>query len=406
MRKTKFLAIVLAFLILATVLMSSNVFAREYTATQINDPDSLTSLTITRDVNNVTNPVTNNFDYTIELNSKPATATITGLPNLSSTAETSNAVTITDLVCFNAETPDSSKTATQTGTLNLLNINGTNVTFDEVGDYLFTITESASDDATTYPVDETNSYEICISVRNELDATTNYPTGRLVVKLEYVKDLTEGNTLNDETGKLDIYPTDPEADPEPLAFESESVHTYIELTKEVTGNMARRDEYFPFEIELTHTNVKPGDEISVSNKAANGEYYDAGEQYDTVVVDSNNKITVYAKHGETIVIGKTSDGSYQLPLGTQYTITESDYSATEPYTTKIDGTDDADKAITKTTVAEGAETFNTANKTTYVNNRVADPITGIFFNIMPYVLLVAVAIFGIVLIKKSSKKEE
>ncbi len=398
MRKTKFLAIVLAFLFLATVLMSSNVFAREYAATPINATDSLTSLTITRNVKNVTNPVTNNFDYEIELLSKPSTATITGLPNTTETA-----VTISDLVCFNAKSPNSDKIATQTGTLNLLTINETAVKFDEVGDYRFKITESASDDPTTYPVDATNSYEICISVRNKTNANGN-PTGELEVKLEYVKDLTKGNTLNDATGKLNIYPTS--GDPETLKFESESVHTYIEISKEVKGNMARRDVYFPFEITLTHTNVKQGDVISVSNKAADGEYYNAEARYSTVTVGEGNKITVYAKHGETIVIGQTSDGSNQLPLGVNYTIVEGKDSTNEVYETFIDTSTEDNKTASKTTVATSDTSFNTANTTKYVNKKVADPITGIFYNIMPFVLLIAVAILGIVLIKKSKKEEE
>lgn len=384
MKKTKILAIALAFTFIATAFVGSNVYAREYAATPINAAESPTSLTITRTVNGVTNPVTNTFTYTITADSHNPTDTNGG----TNPVPTVNGMPATQTLTFTNVTPNASNVATQTATLDL-----SGVTFNELGDYKFVVTETASSDATTYPVDSTNSYEIGISVRNETSDGTDgkpvgTPTGNLVVTLEYAKDLSTGTKL----------------DPLNLNFVSASVHTYIEISKNVTGDAARRDEYFPFEITLNHTNVRQGDKISVG--VTNGTYYTTGNQYSTETVDANKKITVYAKHDQTIVIGKDANNVCQLPVGTQYTIAESNYSPLEPYTTTIDGDADDDKTITKTTVAVGDTNFNTANKTAYVNNSVLPALTGIFINVAPFVLLIAIAFIGIVLIKKSSKKED
>ena len=382
MKKTKFLAIVLAILFLATTFISSNVFATAtaYTATSIAVDDTVKTLTITRTIGNVTNPVINTFDYEIELVSKPTTAAITGLPT--TIGET---MTLEDLISFDGSESYSTGNVVETGALNLAS-----ATFNEVGDYIFKVTESASQYETTYPRD-TKEYYFYISVRNKV--VDNVPTGELEVKLAPHVGENAGDGLT-KTENLD--------------YTSDSQHTYIELTKNVTGNNANKHKYFPFEITFTNDNIQVGDKLYVSIDG--GSYYTTGNQY--VTVEAGKKITVYAKHGETITIGKTADELCQLPIGTTYTIEEKNYDNTESYTTTIDGTTTA-KTVTKTTVEvatagdqTSVDAFETNNTTEYVNNREASVLTGLFINIMPFVLLVAVAFVGIILIKKSSKKED
>ncbi len=382
MKKTKILFTVL---VVAILLSSMLVFAPK--ASAFNDATLKTGddgqITITRNVLNVTNNVTNTFSYTIAAKTGNP-ATVTGYPT---SAE----------VIFNGKAPgEGTTTATQTGIIDF-----SHAVFTELGDYYFTITETGSTDSNTYPLD-TKKYDLVVSVRNVYGSGTT-PTGTTieysVADQAYTYDSTNTNV------------TDTKAD---VVYQSSSPRTYIELTKNVTGNMGRTDKYFQFDIELTHQNVRVGDVINVYNASETGTYNNGSSRFSTVTVrdvDGKKVITVYAKHGETIVIGKKIDGSTetcQLPVGTKYTISETDYnSESEPYTTTIDGTADNDKISNqKTTVAVGDTNFNTANKTTYVNDRTLPALTGLFINIMPFVLLVVVAFVGIILIKKTSKKED
>lgn len=369
MKKTIALASIIAILFSSFVCFSSNVYADTgYTATTIPASATTKTLTITRDVKNVTNKVTNTFTYTIANVSKPATATIGSMP------------TTLDVTFTNVVPAASTKIATATATLDF-----SSVTFDELGDYQFTVTETASTDATRYPIDSTKTYYVYVSVRNELDGT-NTPTGNLVVTL---LDQVKNNNTGDKTN---------------LYFESTVEQTYIELSNRVTGNMARKDVYFPYTISFTDDRLIEGDKFDVIG----GSYASNPSQ---LTVGATN--VVYLKHGETITIGRTSAGLNQIPIGVKYDITEGTDTKSEEYHTYIDGSTTDTKVMTqKTTVkvpTAGNETeetaFNTNNKTAYVNNRETSVVTGIFINVAPFALLIALAFVGIVIIRKTSKKE-
>ena len=347
-----------------------NVFAA--TTTISANTNSAQTWTITRHVNDVTNPVTATFNYTVtqtattaEVN--PARVDLTG---------------VAPTVVFNAVTPTNG-TATQTGTLDL-----SSVVFSQVGDYEFIVSETSVTPTGAYPLDS-DVYHIFVSVRYEVDGN-NVPDNDTLVAT-----LVQQAYKNDNTaaqGKEDI------------VFESSPSRTALEITKGVTGNLASTSEYFKVLVDIAGgTN---GDQYAISGQTYTG----TGVQSVYTVGQTNY---VWLKHGETITIGKVTVGGkdiYQVPVDVNYTLTEQD--ATD-YKTYIDASTTDNKATSGKKTAEldknaqtGVLSIPAANKTSFVNNKEADVVTGIFISILPFVVLIAMAAAGIYAIRKTAKAEE
>ena len=105
-------------------------------------------------------------------------------------------------------------------------------------------------------------------------------------------------------------------------------------------------------------------------------------------------VTLKIKNGETITIGSSS-GTNQIPVGVNYTVAEA---AVTGYTTTIDTVEQ--NTTTKTTVETPS-----GNATAIVNNYDVATLTGVFLNIMPYVVVAAAVIILIALVRRSSKSK-
>lgn len=322
------------------------------------------TVTITRNVNGVTNPVTNTFTYTIAFDSAYGAAKKSGTATNFPTSAT---------VVFNNKAPNAG-TATETG---IVDFAGT--TFNKVGDYRFTLKETATEDSTKYPLDGEKTYYLYVSVRfaeDDTDGTKMVATvGGSGIK----------NNTNDERTKPN--PGTKEA----VVFESEATFTYITISKQVTGNMGDKSEYFDVTVTIPGTT---GDTYTVSggSYASNPKTVEAG------------KATVLKiKHDETITIG-LSGKTKQIPVGTNYTVAET---AVEGYETTIDNLTKGTLTTTKT-AAEIPETdvLPDANKVSIVNHYEVATLTGVFFNIMPYVVIAAAVIILIAMVRRSSKSKK
>ena len=316
--------------------------------------NTATTWTITREVNDVTNPVTNTFTYTITAaNTNPGTVT---LPATSPT------------VVFNNVSPVSG-TATATGTIDL-----STVVFDEVGDYEFIVTETGSTNSTAYPLDA-KEYHLFVSVRYNVDAN-NVPDGTKNATM-IVQPTLSGTKVTD------------------LLFESDTELTYITLSKGVTGNLADKDEYFEFTLSLPGTSgdtyTITGDHSTDGSTTVNSSTYTVG-----------TTTTIYLKHGQSVTIGLNGSLN-EMPINGSYTVTEAGAS---DYKTYIDGSTTDSKTTTKTTVATNDSNFSTSNATSYINNYQSDVLTGIFINILPFIVLIGLAIVGIYINKRLSAQTE
>ena len=87
---------------------------------------------------------------------------------------------------------------------------------------------------------------------------------------------------------------------EPVVFESEATFTYITISKQVTGNMGDKSEYFDVTVTIPGTT---GDTYLVS-----GGKYGTPATSETTVTAGTAK-TLQIKHNETLTIGIASDGT-------------------------------------------------------------------------------------------------
>lgn len=189
---------------------------------------------------------------------------------------------------------------------------------------------------------------------------------------------------NSETGKFDHTSGEGKKD----TFNNTYSAGKLSLTKKVTGNYGDRDKYFKFTVKLDKDTLD-GKTFADSFTSTQGSY-DANKDNtkdNPSSVDFTEKV-FYLKDNETITISN-------IPAGVKYTITEEDYSGEKGgYTTTntIDTNASQDgKTATSTIEAEANK-----NIVAFTNNRVGTPDTGVSLDSLPYILALAVAFGGAV----------
>ena len=249
--------------------------------------------------------------------------------------------------------------------------------FSELGDYKFILTETDSADADNYPVDSEHEYYIYVSVRNELSA--GVPTGNMVATLQ----LQARN--HDEGDKTSIL------------FSSEAVRTRLELSKNVTGNLANTEEYFKF---LVTIGGREGDQFTINGQDDSVTY--GGETISTssVFTVGDEGVAIYLRHGQTITIGLGSDDLNEIPINAEYTIEEL---GAADYSTTVDGNSGKVSATKTTAVLLPNDELPTDNQTNFINHKESAVLTGITLAIIPAVALVVVMFVGAVVVRKMKK---
>jgi len=355
-----FASVAAATLAIASIFPVANTWANtaEYTGPS--------TITLSHEVSNVTNAVTNDFTYTITNTVKPDGATVSGAPT-------------TATVSFNNVTPVDNKAKASTS------INFANADFSKVGDYTFTITESTSTDATNYPIDASkNDYSAIVQVRYYTDPTTNVAdTSR------YVAYIALENKDGDKIGSH----TDSTLD---ATWGSAAARTYFQIGTTTTGNLSDPSTCFAYEISIPAGNgVTAGDEFAInSSTSCTG---------GATSVTAGTPATIYLKHGDSATVGQNGTTN-QLPVGASYTITKTD--TTDEYKTYIDGSTTESRTITKTTVPITDTNFASTSLTEIENNKNTDPMTGIVTNVWTYIILMIVGFFGFILLARRKKDDE
>lgn len=314
---------------------------------------SSSTIPFTREIENVSNPVTNTFTYTITPDSgNPAVAT--GVP------------TSTTIV-FNNVNPTSGK-ASASG---VIDFNG--ATFNTLGDYYYTITETGSTNTTNYPLSSQN-YKAMLSVRNVLN-NNGTPTDALEVTLVQLMD--NGTTK------------------QAAVFTSAANRTYFQVVNEVTGNMSEKSQCFKYKVSIpVQSGVTAGDTYTLNSSTLTCE-----GNPDTITAGQDNYI--YLKDGDTAIIGL--DGSTnELPVGVSYTVSKED-GTDAGYTAKVDGDDGT--SATKNTVATDDSEFATKSTTTFTNDKTLNPLTGIVTNMWTWVVVLGLGAAGIVYASRKNKNE-
>jgi len=343
------------FLLSAIAAISMPFIGTASAATISENVDSPQSMTIHRYVHGVTNPVTNTFTYTITEDPKNPAA-VSNLPESAT-------------IKFEQVEPSGGLASRST----VLDLSG--VEFNTLGDYKFHVKETGSSNNNTYPKSN-KEFLILVSVRNELDENGK-PTGNIVpVLIAQARDAAS----EDKTQML---------------FESTAKFTYIEVSKEVTGNLGETDRYFLFSLSINGANN--GDKFVIEGQddeiVYDGQTIQTSKEY---VVGESNKI--YLKHGQTITIGKSGNLA-QMPVGMSYVILET---APAGYTTFINGAEKSSTGWLNTVAMEDGE-ITEANKIKFVNNKESTVLTGVSSAIAPIAVLGILGACGLAITRKLRK---
>ena len=332
----------------ATILpFGGNVFAA--TTPTWTDGSSVTIKRIIGDAYSLTN---NDFTYTIT----PSTSNPTGATGAPTTKTLEFSSSDSLVLGDKANTVD-------------LSFNG--MQFDRVGDYEYVVRETASSDATTFPVDTANYYTVIVSVRNNADLT-GYVAGI------YIKD-SAGDKIANVSGLNSQ-----------MVYNTSAVYTNVQVNATASGNAADPDKCFEYVFNI---NDDPSDSYSLVTEST-------CSNSSTV----SNGQSVWLKSGDSATIGVNSSQptKSEIPIGLTYGFTKKD--TTDGYTSSMDGTERT--TISKTAVKVGDTNYNTSNKTTIDEHLDATVPTTVFRNIIIYILLAVAGTIGAYFaIKKLNSKK-
>lgn len=319
------------------------------TTTTIGESSELKGITITKNVTSVTSNVNATFYYKVSEVRSDNPAEIGG-------------ITEDFFIKFDNVKPEDN-IASISKTLDL-----SSLSFSKVGDYYLKICEVSSSDENVYPISNKCFYPL-VMVRNELN--NNVPTGNLVATLL--------STVSDGENKTDA------------VFETRPM-SYITINNNVTGDMADRDEYFKFKIKINSNDLE---NIVIKNQDASV-IYNGEEVITSSTYNANVDNYIYLKHGQSVTIG--SSDKNQIPAGLSYVIEEMDH---ENYKTYINDSTSNNKLL-EVSMLSNVDSENVQN---FVNNYESITFTGIFTNIVPYIILLLIGIALFVLTRKKYENE-
>ena len=275
---------------------------------------------------------------------------------------------------------------------------------------------SLSNDAASVPMPTTTIYNVAMTPgAADGSFTIVLPEYRSVGIYYYTVTQTEGNTAgvkyDTRTMIVKVTVIQPGEDEVRVAFATASladkdgnlvtdaktatfVNTYsagsLSVTKRVEGNLGDRDKEFTVNVEFTAPVDAPGTYDVVNSTISYN--VDADEEtISPVWTDNKASVQIHLRHDETVTFTN-------IPYGVTYIVTEEDYTSEGYEEEVIAYSDDTNKKI-------DADTPN--DTVTITNTKESTVDTGIVLDSLPYVLLIAVAVVGVVIFtaRKRSHRE-
>lgn len=236
-------------------------------------------------------------------------------------------------------------------------------TFPHAGEYVYTVTETKeSTKGVEYSED---TYTLRVYVKNG-DSGLEI---RNMTAEKGTSDGTEGNKVS----------------------EMKFTNTYrknasLEITKVTTGELADKTKDFEFTITIIPSKTEKN-QTSYTGKIGDEE----------VTVMANQENTFQLHNGETLKFDS-------LPAGTRYVVTEKE--ANDGYTPSVTVIENGTNTVTKTANSdtEGISSANkqetnlvgeNENKVTFTNTYKNIPLTGIFMNNLPFVIVIGIAVLAL-----------
>lgn len=236
-------------------------------------------------------------------------------------------------------------------------------TFPHAGEYVYTVTET-KENATGVEY-STDIYTLRVYVKNS-------DNGLEIRNMTAEKGTSNGTETNkvSEMKFTNIY----------------RKNASLEITKVTAGELANKTEDFEFMITITPSKTE-NNPTSYTGMIGDEE----------VIVNPNQAKTFWLHDGETLRFES-------LPAGTRYVVTEQE--ATDGYTPSVtvmeNGTDTVNKTATSET--EGISSADAkatnligenTNKVTFTNTYKDVPLTGIFMNNLPFVIVIGIAVLAL-----------
>lgn len=313
--------------------------------------DRQEKITLTSRIKNVSNGVKNTYTYIIEPEQE--------------NPEQTEAKTIA--LEFDNVIPNSNNEAIVNYDLDFLDVE-----FKRLGIYKYIVSEIASSDEMNYPISN-DKYEIYVVVEKNNEGQ--------IEKNIYAQAL----DLNSKQKSK-------------LEFSHEHNYTSISIENYVTGKYSSTNEYFKFKLRIMGNVGDVFEIIGQDEEVIYGGKRIRTQKYYTVQEGEENYVYIYLKANQKATIGVSSDNINQIPIGTEYYLAKID--------AKIWNTTINDENIVETKYL-ATQKNSEINKIIIVNKRRVDlPITGIFINILPFVILIAIAIIGIILMIKMKKDDD
>ena len=237
--------------------------------------------------------------------------------------------------------------------------------FPHAGEYVYTVKETA--ETATGVEYSTDTYTLRVYVKNGDDG------------LE-IRNMTAEKETSDGTEENKV-------------SEMKFTNTYrkdaaLEITKVTTGELADKTKDFDFTITITPSKTETNQESSYTGKI--------GEE--DVTVNANKPTTFQLHDGETLKFDS-------LPAGTRYVVTEA--GKEDGYKPSVTVMENGTTTVTDkeaSSDAEGISSANTqatnlvgegTNKVTFTNTYKDVPLTGIFMNNLPFVIVIGIAVLAL-----------
>ena len=388
------------------------------------------SFTIRETLNNVVNPIVGHREYYLDENfgnyNTVATATIN----------------------YTASDTITNYQITKTAVMNL-----SSLTFDKPGDYEYYIYpdynlyDSNDRDIYNYfpPVEVYNPphHNVIVQVRNVVDGN-NVPTGNftaslILEKCEYNEQTDDWDLCSKVSPSSGVLYADWNYEANPYWF------GHIELSKTVKGTGADRNKYFPFTITINNDAGSAYIDSSGWTYPISG--IDATATYNGSTISNPTSITegtpttIYLKHGQTAIIGQVTSGGSSfdaIPYGECRTTDSGgggkayDYTTTPrikpltyidnlycygSYFTIEEDPDDYDASFSvnggsstsgyyvPATGVSNMDTDSTTATVDFSNTKEMSIVTGLVTIVLPYLLMIGIAIGGVFLFRYLRRKK-
>lgn len=237
-------------------------------------------------------------------------------------------------------------------------------TFPHAGEYVYTVKETQENvDGVEY---STDIYTLRVYVKNGDSG------------LE-IRNMTAEKGTSDGTERNKV--------PEMKFTNTYRKNAPLEITKVTTGDLADKTKDFEFTITIIPSKTEKNQTVVYTGKIGDEE----------VTVNANQEKTFQLHNGETLKFDS-------LPAGTRYVVTET--GANDGYTPSVTVIENGANTVTKTanSETEGISSANEQetnlvgekdNKVTFTNTYKNIPLTGIFMNNLPFVIVIGIAVLAL-----------